>query len=183
MTVRLDRSAVAAVVAAALLVPTAGPARADLGSFRDPRFDTTHPADIVRVVVNHGRETVVVGIHHRNLRFEPENAPKTVRVAYDVDGPTAGPDFYVREPYQADPVVQLRYAEGWGSLHARPVAGCTGERITVSARRDVTKVSVPRACLGDPRRVRVNAFVVTWPSQQERNDVAPARQVLGPWVS
>jgi hypothetical protein len=134
------------------------------------------------VVVVHGRERVSVGIHHRDLRFEPENAPRQLRVAFDVGGPTRGPDFHVREPYQADPVVHLRHALGWGRFQARPVAGCTGERITVSARRDVTKVVVPRACLGDPDRIRVNVLVKTWPEQKERNDVAPARRELGPWV-
>jgi hypothetical protein len=178
---RTRPAAVAAV--AALLVLTAAPARAEVGSFRDARRDTAHPADVVRVVVVHGRETVSVGIHHRNLRFEPENAPRQVRVAFDVGGPSRGPDFHVREPYQADPVVELRHAQGWGRFQARPVAGCTGERITVSARRDVTKVTVPRSCLGDPDRLRVNALVKTWPQQRERNDAAPGHRDLGPWVA
>jgi hypothetical protein len=169
--------------AAALLVVTAAPARAEVGSFRDARRDTAHPADIVRVVVVHGRETVTVGIHHRNLRWEPENAPRQVRVAFDVGGPTSGPDYHVREPYQADPVVQLRHAQGWVHFQVRPVAGCTGERITVSGRGDRTRVMVPRSCLGDPDRLRVNVLVKTWPAQHESNDVAPAHRRLGPWVA
>lgn len=177
------RRAVVVLAAAGLLLATAGPAGAEVGSFGDARFDTAHPADIVRVSVAHGEQRVLVTVHHRDLRFEPENSPRRVRIGFDVGAPYRGPDFYVGEPYQADPVVQLRHARGWGNLRGHPVDGCSGERIEVSSRRDVTTLTVARSCLGDPDRLRVNVLVRTWPRQDERSDAAPERRRSGPWVA
>lgn len=62
------------------------------------------------------------------------------------------------------------------------VPGCTGERVRVSSELDVTRVSVPRACFGDPERVRVNVRVTPHPEGVGRADDAPGAEQLGPWV-
>jgi hypothetical protein len=181
MGIRLRSAGVAA--ATVVLLAAGLPAQADVAGFPDARGDTSHPADIVRVRVAHGAERVEVKIFHRNLTFEPDGAPRRVRVGFDVGPRHRGPEFYVGEPYQADPVVQLRHATGWGGLSGRPVDGCVGEQITVSSARDLTTLTVPRACLGDPGRLRVNALVKSWPRQARPGDAAPGRARSGPWVA
>lgn len=173
------RTALTALTVAALLASAAGSARADVGSFPDRRWDTSHPADIVRVQVEHADRVVVV-LRHRDLTFH--DGPGYLRVAYDVGRAFDGPEFYVRIWYQTDRPIELRPAEGWGALHAKPLPGCTGETARVSARRDVTRVGVPRSCLGDPPRVRVHLRLRPFPGDDRRIDVAPAARTMGPWV-
>lgn len=169
-----------AVAAALLAAPTA--AAADEQRFPDPRGDTRSPADIVGVTLEHG-DRVVVRVHHRDLSFAAGEAPATVRVIYAVPGRSPGPDYWLKVAYQSDPTAQLRSAGDWGDPAGPWVPGCTGERVRVSSDLDVTRVSVPRACFGDPERIRVNVRVTLHPEDVGRADDAPGAEQLGPWVA
>ena len=167
------------VAAVLLAAPTA--AVADELRFPDARGDTRSPADIVGVTLEHG-DRVMVRVHHRDLSFQTGEAPATVRVIYAVPGHSPGPDYWLKVSYQTDQAVQLRTAGDWGDPAGPWVPGCTGERVRVSSELDVTRFSVPRACFGDPDRIRVNVRVTPHPEDVGRADDAPGAEQLGPWV-
>ena len=167
------------VTAGLLAAPTV--AAAHEARFPDARGDTRSPADIVAVTLVHG-DRVVVRVHHRDLSFQAGEAPATLRVIYAVPGHSPGPDFWLKVAYQSDPSAQLRSAGDWGDPAGPRVPGCTAERVRVSSELDVTRVSVPRACFGNPERVRVNVRVTPHPEDVGRADNAPGAEQLGPWV-
>jgi hypothetical protein len=167
------------VTAALLAAPTAAAAAEQ--RFPDARGDTRSPADIVAVTLAHG-DRVVVRVRHRDLSFQAGEAPATLRVIYAVRGHSPGPDYWLKMAYQSDPSVQLRSAGDWGEPAGPRVPGCTGERVRVSSDLDVTRVSVPRACFGNPERIRVNVRVTPHPEDVGRADNAPGAEQLGPWV-
>jgi hypothetical protein len=164
---------------AALVAGTSTVATADTSVFADRRGDTGHPADITSVRVAHG-PLVVVAVHHRNLTFT--DAPGALRVGYDTGRRYRGPEFYLRLYYQSDQSIELRSAQGWGRLHGAPVPGCRGERVSVSAGQDVTRISVPRACFGNPPRLRVHVRLNPRAGDHRKVDVAPRSRTMGPWV-
>ena len=177
---RTGPTTVLVLTAAALLAaPTA--AAADETRFPDARGDTRSPADIVGVTLEH-IDRVVVRVHHRDLSFETGEAPATLRVIYAVPGHSPGPDYWLKVSYQSDQTVQLRTAGDWGDPAGPSVPGCTGERVRVSSELDVTRVSVPRACFGNPDRIRVNVRVTLHPVDVGRADNAPGAEQLGPWL-
>jgi hypothetical protein len=178
-SVRPTATLVLLAAAALLAVPTTAAAAED--RFPDARGDTRSPADIVAVTLEHS-DRVVVRVHHRDLTFRAGAAPATVRVVYAVPGHSPGPDFWLKVAYQSDPVAQLRSAGDWGDPAGPWVPGCTGERVRVSTDLDVTRVSVPRACFGDPDRIRVNVRVTPHLEDVGRADNAPGAAQLGPWV-
>jgi len=165
---------------AALLVAFPSPAAANGLTFADPRGDTTHPADIVQVLVEH-TDRIVVVVYHHNLTFR--DAPARLRVAYDTGPRYAGPEFYLRLTYQSDEPPELRAAQGWGHLDSPPIATCQGERVRVMPGRDRTRISVPRSCFGNPQRVRVHVRLSLYIDDHRRADVAPAARTMGPWVN
>jgi hypothetical protein len=165
---------------AALLVSFPAPAAAAAATFPDPRGDTTHPADIVGVHVENAARIVVV-VHHANLTFR--DGPGKIRIAYDTGSRYSGPEFYLRLAYQSDQPPELRAAQGWGHLDSPPIATCVGEHARVRPGRDKTRISVPRSCFGDPRRVRVQVRVAPFKGDDRRVDLAPGPQSMGPWVA
>lgn len=165
---------------AALLAAFPTPAAADEKVFTDPRGDTSHPADIVQVRVEHADRIVVV-VHHRNLTFR--DGPASLRVAYDTGPRYPGPEYYLRLTYQSDQPPELRAAQGWGHLHSPPIATCHGEEVRVMPGLDRTRISVPRSCFGDPPRVRVHVRMSPFSDDDRRADVAPAARTMGPWVA
>jgi hypothetical protein len=168
-----------AAAVAALLVAFPAPAAADEKAFTDRRGDTTHPADIVRVLVEH-TDRIVVVVHHDNLTFR--DGPGSVRIAYDTGPRFPGPEFYLRLTYQSDAPPELRAAQGWGHLDSPPIATCVGERAVVQPALDRTRISVPRSCFGDPVRVRVQVRLSPFSDDNRRPDMAPAAHTMGPWV-
>jgi hypothetical protein len=174
---RLVTGVIAAVAALFAAFPT--PAAAAEKTFADRRGDTTHPADIVRVRVENADRIVVV-VHHHNLTFH--DGPASIRIAYDVGPRYPGPEFYLRLKYQSDERPELRAARGWGKLDSPPIATCQGESVRVLPALDRTRISVPRSCLGDPRRVRVQVRLSLFADDDRRADVAPATRTMGPWV-
>lgn len=174
------KSLAIAVIAAALTLTGMSPASADTRWFGDRSFDTRAPADITRVTVRDDA-TVVVRVHHRDLRFD-SGAPGALRIAYDTSRRFAGPEFYLRVHYQTDVAPELRTARGWGTLHSPPTA-CAGEQVLVSSVLDLTRVSVPASCLGNPDRLRVHVRLNPRPDDQRAPDVAPRSRTMGPWVN
>ncbi|MDQ1628010.1 MAG: hypothetical protein QOI54_1754 [Actinomycetota bacterium] len=181
MTTRRRGSALAVLATALCLsVASPAPATADSRWFGDRVLDTRLPADVTRVTVQHHAQ-VTVRIRHRDLRFD-SGAPGAVRVAFDTGARYVGPEFYVRVHYQSDEAPDLRLARGWGALHGAPTA-CVGERVSVSAARDVTRFTVPARCLGDPLRLRVHVRIDPRPGDPRAADVAPGARRMGPWVN
>jgi hypothetical protein len=164
---------------AALLAPPPSPALADAATFADRRFDTRHPADIVAVRVVHA-DPVVVVVHHRNLTFR--DSPASIRVAYDTGPRFSGPEFWLRIRYQTDQSVDLRTTRGWARPAATPIPTCLGERVSVSAKENTTRISVPRSCYGNPGTIRVHVRVNLRPADTRDPDVAPRSRTMGPAV-
>jgi hypothetical protein len=177
---RCTRIAGILAAVAALLVAFPSPAAANQLMFTDPRGDTTHPADIIGVSVEH-TDRIVVVVQHDNLTFR--DGPARLRVAYDTGPRYPGPEFYLRLTYQSDEPLELRAAQGWGHLDSPPIATCQGERVRVRPGLDRTRISVPRSCFGDPRRVRVHIRLTPFSDDNRRADVAPAARTMGPWVA
>jgi hypothetical protein len=165
---------------AGLLIAFPSPAAANKKGFADPRGDTTHPADIVRVRVDHGHR-VVVAVHHDNLTFR--DGPGQIRIAYDTGSRYPGPEFYLQVAYQSDQPPELRAAHGWGHWLSAPIATCLGEHVRVRPGADRTRVSVPRSCFGNPPRVRVQVRISPFIGDDRRVDVAPGPRTMGPWVA
>jgi hypothetical protein len=164
---------------AALLAAFPAPAAAAAATFADPRGDTTHPADIVGVRVHYGNR-IVVTVHHGNLTFR--DGPGRIRIAYSTGSRYPGPEFSLRMAYQSDQPTELRTARGWGHLDGPTIASCQGERVRVQPGRDVTRISVPSSCFGDPRRVRVQVRLSPFSDDHRLVDLAPGPRSMGPWV-
>ena len=184
LTTLTTRTALTALLAAlATLLAVALPGAASAAERRwiaDRVHDTRAPSDITRVTVSTTSAVVVVTVRHRNLRFDAK-APVALRIAYDTGRRFSGPEFFLRVVYQSDVGSDLRTARGWGRLDG-PATSCTGERVTVSDTRDLTRVRVPASCLGSPSRVRVH--VRLRPAERDGSvDVAPRSRTMGPWVS
>ncbi len=167
--------ALAGALAALCALPT--PAAADVRRFSDRVHDTAAPADITRVVVEHGAR-VVVTVRHRNLGFGPR-APRTLRIDLDTGPRFAGPEFFLRVVYQSDTPPDLHRARGWDRVDGARTS-CTGERVTVSTAHDLTRVSVPASCLGTPARVRAHVRLTA--RAGAAIDLAPRARTMGPWV-
>lgn len=170
-------AAVGAVLLAAGLIMVAHPAYAETQTFPDRRGEVPGPADIVRVVVEHG-DRVIVRIRHDDLSFQPAKAPKHLRVVFGVPGGPAGPDFWLRVPYQSDAAPTLRTVAGWAARPGAAVAGCSGERVSVSSRSNLTRVVVARSCFGDPATIRVQVTVTMGPVRDVSTDYAPGVRTL-----
>jgi hypothetical protein len=164
----------------ALLATAPAPASAAAKVVSDRSGDTAHPADILRVRVQH-EDRIVVVVTHRNLTFR--DGPAQVRVAYDTGSRYAGPEFYLRVRFQTDQKPELRPAQGWDHLSSAPVATCTGELVRVRPDVDRTRVSVPRSCFGTPHRIRVHVRMTPFAGDDRSADVAPAARTMGPWVT
>jgi hypothetical protein len=178
--VRSRTAALAVITSVAVLVAvTPGTAVADAVSFQDKRFDTRHPADILAVQVKHAEDIVVV-VQHRDLTFT--DSPGSIRVSYDTDNRSPGPEFWLRIAYQSDQTPQLRTTRGWARPATTPIPTCLGERVSVSASRDTTRVSVPRSCYGNPRSIRVHVRLDPRASDKRAADVAPRSRTMGPAV-
>lgn len=171
------RALVVLASVAALLSASPSPALADASTFRDRRFDTRHPADIVAVKVEHGDRVIVV-VRHRNLTFT--DGPASLRVAYDTGSRFAGPEFWLRLVYQSDQSPELRTTRGWARPAVSPIPTCRGERVSVSASENTTRVSVLRSCFDNPRSVRVHVRVNLRPADSRGPDVAPRSRTMGP---
>jgi hypothetical protein len=172
---RLLVGVLAGVLAAVCAAPV--PAAADVRRFRDRVHDTAAPADITRVAVDDGPRLVVT-VRHRNLGFGPR-APRALRVDLDTGPRFAGPEFFLRVVYQSDAAPELRLARGWDHVDGARTS-CTGERVTVSTARDITRVSVPAACLRTPARVRVHVRLTARAGAAV--DLAPGARTMGPWT-
>lgn len=169
------------------------PALADMKTHRDSIGDviligpedgslTPQPSwkggDITRIRVAHRAARVVVRMAFRDVARRMSNSYfyriKTPKEVFLVDGYT-----------DAD-----HPQGGWfvGSETRKKSVACPGLRHLVDYTTERVKISVPRACLRRPGRVRVGAFVQTWvdaKEQSRRDDGYSAEYVegtLGPWV-
>lgn len=165
------RALVVGALGAVLTVP--GAARAGTGSFDDPVGDATS-VDISRVRVVH-RNAVKVSV-----RSAVPLAAGQLYAFWIDTGRGPRPTYAVRFRPNSDFLTDLGVVESFGQRPSRFVR-CPGLR----ARGDIFAgdpvwVRVPRACLGDPRTVRVAVKFVDEITGSV--DWAPARRAFGPWV-
>lgn len=165
------RALVAGAVVAALLP---GAARADTGSIDDPVGDATS-VDITHVRVAH-RNAVKVSV-----RSAVPLAAGQVYGFWIDTGRGPRPTYAVKFRANSDFSGRLAIVESFGQRPARFVS-CPGMR----AHADMfdgrpVSLRVPRACLGEPTRVRV---AVRFADEIGGSvDWAPERRTFGPWVS
>ena len=166
------RALVAGVVVAAMGLP--GVAQADTGSFDDPVGDGTS-VDITRVRVAHENAVKV------SVRSAVPLAAGQVYGFWIDTGRGPRPTYAVKFRANSDFGGQLGVVESFGERPSRFVR-CPGLRAHADMFDDrPVWVRVPRACLGDPRRVRVAVKFVDEIAGSV--DWAPERRTFGPWVS
>ncbi|MCB0893783.1 MAG: hypothetical protein H6529_07000 [Nocardioides sp.] len=145
--------AAAALSAAALTLVSAGAAHAELYGIDDPE-DTFHGSDIRALSVRNGQENVTVTTVHDNLvRRAASGSAETVFV--DTDRHDRGPEFvFVAGLYEGTDYL-LRATDGFDrSSWGEPVEN--GDYVLrVRYRKDVARVVMSRAALGNPDEVRV----------------------------
>jgi hypothetical protein len=166
------RALAAGAVVAALAMPSA--AHADTGSFDDPVGDATS-VDITRVRVVH-RDAVKVTVR--------SDVPLAVSQVYSfwIDtGRGPRPTFRVSFVANAGFDDSLGVVESFGQRPSRFVR-CPGMRARADIFEDApVSLRVPRACLGEPKRVRVAVKFVDETGGSV--DWAPERRTFGPWVA
>jgi hypothetical protein len=172
----VDREAVRAVVAglvgAVLAVP--GTAHAGSGSFDDPVGDST-AVDIARVRVVHAN---AVKVSVRSAM--PLDAGQVYAFWVDT-GRGPRPTFHVSFRANSDFGSGLAVVESFGQRPVRTVR-CPGMRAHADMFDDEpVSVRIPKACLGDPERVRVAVKFLDETTGSV--DWAPERRTFGPWVS
>lgn len=167
----VGRAVVMCALGAVLTVP--GAARAGTGSFDDPVGDSTS-VDIARVRVTHRNAVkvtvrsavpIAVGQVHR-FWIDTGRGPR----------PTYTVDFRPNSDFSG----RLGVVGSFGQRPSRFVE-CPGMRAHADIFDDrPVWVRIPRACLREPRRVRV--AVKYTDELTGAVDWAPARRTFGPWV-
>lgn len=162
---------VAAITAGAALSFAAAmaPAQADTKSFSDPK------PHITKVTVKHGSTNVKITTKTGKYRIG-----SYFIVYLDTDPSNKGPE-YRNDIYPNSEVAPLKRVEKFGD-QGRTVR-CDGLRASADAygSKKVT-LTVPRSCLGDPRKVRVSVrgyFDVKGPNVI---DWAPGKKKFTGWV-
>ena len=164
----------AAAVCAIGFMATGGSANADTTAYDDPVGDATS-VDISRVRVAHVNAVKV------SVRSAvPLDAGQVYSFWVDT-GRGPRPTFYVSFRANSDSGSGLTVVQYFGQRPTRTVE-CPGMR----GHADMfdgkpVSVRIPRACLGDPKRVRVAVKFL----DETTGDVdwAPERRTFGPWVA
>lgn len=160
-------SVTAAVVAAAGLM--AAPASADVRSFSDPPA-APGVIDIRNVRVDNStthREKIIVNVRMRNIRFGDG-----MSVYVDTRPGNAGPEY--RMDAFANSEFAFHRVNTWGGPGR--VVRCDGDRFRLAAGARRARIVFPRACLGNPGRVRIAVHAY----RDDRSDWArSARNWLG----
>ncbi len=209
--------AVAALAAGTLALITAGatPAAAERWNHHDARHDVVslagpeksspaprnRNADVTRVVVRHSPNRVILRTHLRDLNrrsgvaFYEIDAAGTEYSAYHLLGTEGG--FVGRTLDRAlgrtlgragSPAPDERFVIVGPGLDAP--GDCPGAWQFAKRRRDVARISIPRSCLGNPKRVRAGVGVISFDPKREREfaDDGLRRSLdfkeltLSPWV-
>ncbi|WP_374455424.1 hypothetical protein [Nocardioides sp.] len=165
------RAVVACAVGAVLVVP--GTAHAGTGVFDDPVGDSTG-VDISRVRVVHANAVKV------SVRSVVPLAAGQVYTFWVDTGRGPRPTYAVKFRANSDFGGQLAVVESFGQRPSRFVK-CPGMRAHADMFDDEpVSVRIPRACLGNPKRVRV--AVKFTDETTGSTDWAPERRTFGPWV-
>ena len=167
--------AMVAIAASALVAPV----YADTAAVTDPNESGT-PSDTRRVTVAHYynangvRGRVVVRARVGNVmlgdRFD---------LWLDTPAGTARPGYFaqIRPETEYGPVIEVA---GWKT---RGKASCSRwEARSVSGDDETVTLSIPRACLGNPGRIRVSLRSVYQFNQGVVRDWVPKYRTLTPWV-
>ncbi|WP_323793234.1 hypothetical protein [Nocardioides sp.] len=133
----MHRSVPALLTAAALVLAVGAPAEAKSKSFRDKRGDVASTNDVLRTKVANGRR-IGVRIKHVDLRRDVSDVQFKVQ--------SRGSD----AEYVVFAAVDGSYAQVIDFNEAPTTRECPGLRVSASVRKDVTKLSVPRTCVGNP---------------------------------
>ena len=183
-----------AALTAAALVATALPAAAAQTFHPDATGDVVllgvvddsvtpqpqwEPGDIRRIRVVHGAHRVRVRLGFHDVARRTDNSYwyrlRTPHRRFGLIGFTAQDaprgEWFLLSGYSGDP------------------RRCAGLRHHVDYANERVEVSIPRRCLGHPRRVRVGATATTWIDAKEQTRIDDAystneveRFALGPWV-
>jgi ribosomal protein S28E/S33 len=170
------RRGIALAAASVLLSLTAlSPAHADTTIFRDRLGDTGVRGDITTVRVKHGAYRVTVAVSPGRVKIGD-----FFRFWLDTRAGNAGPEYKV-EVYPNSDGIGLMRVDAFGQTGVR--VRCDGLRATadIYAPAEVS-ISVPRSCLGTPRKVRVSVrgeYAYRGPNVV---DWAPARRTFFAWV-
>jgi hypothetical protein len=161
----------AALMVAAMLALSAGPATAGTTAYDDPVGDSTS-VDVSRVRVVH-RDAVTVRVRSAL----PLAAGQLYTFWFDTG---RGPDHHVAFRPNSDFESRLGLVRSFGR-HPSRFVDCPGMRARADIFSDApVAVRIPRSCLDDPRKVRVAVRFAD--ELTGAADWAPERRTFGPWV-
>lgn len=166
----------------------AGTAMAQTGAFTDAHGDMSQGADIRKVRVVNGDETVRINVRHRDL-VRSFRSGSSVSVFIDTDRARKGPEYvFVGGTFEGADYALLK-ADGFKAANNRQVPLHGGTYIMrLDYVEDVARISIDRAVLENPGAVRVE--VKTGAEMVPAGSEAPSTEVdwLGtprsftPWV-
>ena len=194
-TIRTAAQRVAGVAAVSALsitgiVGLAGTAMAEAEAFTDARGDMTQGADIQKVRVVNGEERVRINVVHRDL-VRSFRSGSSVAVFIDTDRERTGPEYVFQGATFEGGDYALLPAEGFEAKGDRQVPLHGGTYIMrLDYVEDVARISIDRAVLNDPGKVRVEVKTGaellpeggTEPGENEKDWLGTARSFT-PWVA
>lgn len=158
------------------------------GTTTDTPVPTDTRRDVTGLVVHHRADTVELRLALREVSLDDTETTfgfdvRTPHRAYIVDVDR----YRARRPLTPSLIVKprnLHYNECGNAIFGAGGVSCPGLRVRADVRRDRVAVSLPRACVGDPRWVQVaaRAYDVTTEGTS-RTDLFDAWGVVGPSVS
>ena len=183
-----QRVAGAAAVSALSITGLAGAAMAATADFADARGDMSQGADIRKVRVVNGEDTVRINVRHRDL-VRSYKSGSSVSVFIDTDRTRRGPEYvFLGGTFEGADYALLK-ADGFQRANDRQVPLHGGTYLMrLDYVDDVARISIDRVVLGNPGAVRVE--VKTGAELVPAGSEAPSTEVdwLGtprsftPWV-
>lgn len=131
----------------------AAPASAESAVFTDAHGDVSHDADIYRVrVVND--DVIRVKVVHDNL-VRSYLSDTSLSVFLDTDRSRKGPEYVFSGGTFEGADYALLKAKGWKAAGRQAEPLRCGYRMKLDYAKDTALVRINRACVGDPRAIRV----------------------------
>ncbi|MDO9377527.1 MAG: hypothetical protein Q7T56_01660 [Nocardioidaceae bacterium] len=180
---RPSRTPVLVALLCGALVAVGSPASAQTRTFADARGDAPATVDVLRTKVTYTASSVRVVVRVRDLRrgASGEHYPSSVLI--DTTTRRRGPEFAVSADENHTYFARMR---SWRAVEdPSDPNGAQSCRFALryDTRGNRITYTVPRACLGNPSRVRVTIGVYsTFASGSTASDLSPRKRAFHGWV-
>ncbi len=165
----------------ALVVTGSGAAVAATTTIDDGADATASLHDVLTTTIKHRSERVVVRTTYTDLRRHSDAGPAGTTIHLDTVPERKGPEFALTTGLQDGTDYQLVKVRRWKLTTTQ--VDCAHD-LRIRWKRDVTRLRVDRACIGDPEQVRVSQKMVDqYDGSHPVIDWAPGRKRFSAWVS